>query len=67
MASEAALRRRLEQARSTGDLPADGDPGDLARFVTTLSDGIAVQAAAGCGRNELRRVAETALRAWPTP
>jgi AcrR family transcriptional regulator len=65
-ASEAALRRRLEHARSTGDLRAGSDPGDLARFVMTLTDGIAVQAASGCGRDELRRVAETALRAWPT-
>jgi AcrR family transcriptional regulator len=66
MASETALRRRLERAQSDGDLPADRDPADLARFVTTLTDGIAVQAAGGSGRDELRRVAETALRAWPT-
>jgi hypothetical protein len=66
MADEAALRRRLEHAQSAGDLPADCDPGDLARFVMTLTDGIAVQAASGRDRDELRRVAETALRAWPT-
>jgi hypothetical protein len=42
MAGEAALRERLERAQLKGDLPADSDPGDLARFVTTLSDGIAV-------------------------
>jgi AcrR family transcriptional regulator len=66
MADEAALRRRLERAQSDGDLPADCDPGDLARFVTTITDGIAVQAASGRDRDELRRVAETALRAWPT-
>jgi AcrR family transcriptional regulator len=66
MADEAALRRRLEHAQSAGDLPADCDPGDLARFVMTLTDGIAVQAASGRSRDELRPVAETALRAWPT-
>jgi AcrR family transcriptional regulator len=66
MADQAALRRRLERAQSDGDLPADCDPADLARYVTTLTDGIAVQAAGGSGREELRRVAETALRAWPT-
>ncbi|SRR6266545_737143 len=67
MAGETALARRLERARSEGDLPSDCDPADLARFVTTLADGIAVQAAGGCGPDELRRVAEMALRAWPAP
>jgi AcrR family transcriptional regulator len=66
MVGEAALVRRLEQARSEGDLPPESDPADLARFVTTVSDGIAVQAAGGCCPNELRRVAEIALRAWPS-
>ncbi len=65
-ACEAALARRLERARSEGDLPADDDPADLARFVTTLTDGMAVQAAGGSGPDELRRVAQRALRAWPT-
>lgn len=66
-AGEAALRQRLERARSEGDLPTDCDPADLARFVTTLTDGIAVQAASGCSSDDLRRVAETALRALPLP
>ena len=52
-------------AQATGDLPGDCDPGDLARFITTLTDGIAVQAAAGADRDQLRRIVETALRAWP--
>src|SRR6202158_2147974 len=30
-AGEAALRRRLQRAKSEGDLPADADPADLAR------------------------------------
>ncbi|MEU8206513.1 TetR/AcrR family transcriptional regulator [Streptosporangium sp. NPDC049046] len=65
-AGEAALRARLSRAREEGDLPGGCDPADLARFVTTLADGLAVQAAAGCAREDLLRVAETALRAWPT-
>ncbi|MFF3907837.1 TetR/AcrR family transcriptional regulator [Streptomyces sp. NPDC001848] len=59
-AGEAALRRRLEQA---DDLPPGYTPADLAALVHTISDGIAVQAAAGRTRNELSRVAETALHA----
>jgi AcrR family transcriptional regulator len=64
-AGEAALRRRLERALAEGDLPADTDPADLARYVVTVIRGMAVQAASGARREELRRVAEMALRAWP--
>lgn len=59
-AGEAALRRRLEQAT---DLPSGLEPADLAALVHTISDGIAVQAAAGRSRDELRQVANSALRA----
>jgi AcrR family transcriptional regulator len=64
-AKEAAIRERFERARADGDLPAGVDPADLARFVTTVIQGMAVQAAGGAGREELRRVTELALRAWP--
>jgi len=59
-AGEAALRRRLEQAT---DLPSRYEPAALAALVHTISDGIAVQAAAGRGHEELRQVGELALRA----
>jgi AcrR family transcriptional regulator len=65
MTAEAAVRRRFERARADGDLPADADPGDLARYLLTVIRGMAVQATGGAGRKELRRVAELALRAWP--
>ncbi|HUR06847.1 MAG TPA: TetR/AcrR family transcriptional regulator [Nonomuraea sp.] len=65
-AGEAALRARLERARDEGDLPGDCDPADLARLVTALTDGIAVAAAGGSGRQELLRLAATALRIWPS-
>jgi len=63
--SEQLIRQRLETAQQTGDVPADADPADLARFVATLSQGMAVQAAAGVSRSELHRVVQVALRAWP--
>ena len=63
--TEALVRQRLERARDEGDLPAGTDPADLARYVTTVLHGMAVQAAGGATREELRRVAETALRGWP--
>jgi AcrR family transcriptional regulator len=62
---EARLRRRLARARAEGDLPRGADPEDLARFLVTVMHGLAVQAAGGASRGQLRRVAETALRAWP--
>ena len=64
-AGEAALRRRLERARSEGDLPAGSNPADLARYVTTLVHGMSVQAAGGDSRAQLRRVADLALQSWP--
>lgn len=64
-AGEKAVRQRLERAQTEGDLPPDASPADLARYVVTVIQGIAVQAAGGATRNELRRVIQTALRAWP--
>ena len=62
---EAALRRRLELAKTEGDLPADAIPADLARFVMTMAAGVAVQAAGGASRASLKRSVDLALRAWP--
>lgn len=64
-AGEAALRGRFARAAAEGDLPPDANPADLARYVMTVMHGLAVQAAGGARREELRRVAEVALRAWP--
>ena len=64
-AGEKSVRLRLKRAQAEGDLPRDANPADLARYVVTVIQGIAVQAAGGATRNELRRVIENALRAWP--
>jgi AcrR family transcriptional regulator len=63
--SEAALRRRFQQAKREGDLPKDANPGDLAGYVMTVVRGMAVQSAGGASSDQLRRVAQIALRAWP--
>jgi AcrR family transcriptional regulator len=63
---EGRLRERFERAVSQGDLPPDADPADLAKYVTTISHGMAVQAAGGATRDELTRVAQMAMRSWPT-
>jgi AcrR family transcriptional regulator len=64
-AGEKAVRLRLKRARAEGDLPRDSNPADLARYVVTMIQGIAVQATSGATRDELRRVIRTALQAWP--
>ncbi|WTW96535.1 TetR/AcrR family transcriptional regulator [Streptomycetaceae bacterium NBC_01309] len=63
-AGEAALRRRFENAP---DLPRHANAATLAQLVHTLTDGIAVQAAAGRPREELQAVAQLALRGLLDP
>ena len=60
-----ALTRRFERAKREGDLPADSNPEDLARYVLTVSQGTAVQAASGIGREEIHRLVDIAMRSWP--
>ena len=59
------LRDRFRRAVDEGDLPAGADPGLLARYLMTVANGIAVQAAGGAGRDDLQLVADMALVAWP--
>lgn len=61
----ALLRDRFQRAVDEGDLPPDADPGMLARYVMTVANGIAVQAATGAGNEDLQQVADAALRNWP--
>lgn len=59
------LRKRFEQGVKEGDLPKATDCATLGRYVATVLNGLAVQAASGATETELRRVAEVALTAWP--
>jgi AcrR family transcriptional regulator len=59
---EAAIKKRLQQAQSEGELPAEIQPADFARYLSSLTAGLGVQAANGATRAELRRVAEISLR-----
>jgi AcrR family transcriptional regulator len=62
---EVLIRKRLERGKKEGDLPKDADLIGLARYLTTVMQGMSVQAASGASRKELRAIANTALRAWP--
>jgi AcrR family transcriptional regulator len=64
-ASEVQLRERFERAKADGDLPADSCSGQMARYVMTVSNGMAVQAAAGATRQQLQEVVDQVLRGWP--
>jgi len=64
--AERAIRKRLERAKTEGDLPRHANPTELARFVMAVLDGIAVAGATGAGRKQLKSIGEVALRAWPS-
>ena len=66
-AREETLRARFERAREEGDLPAESCPAALAGYICVVLQGLSVQAAGGASGEELRRVVEVALRAWPVP
>ncbi len=64
-AGERELLERFERAKAAGDLRAEADPAALARYVSTLLQGMAVQASGGATRDELLGVADMALKSWP--
>lgn len=61
------LTNRFRQAITDGDLPADEDPDELARFLITVSTGFAIRAADGETRDALTALARRALAAFPPP
>lgn len=64
-----AVRRvtiaRLAEYQQEGDLPADIDPEALARYMTAVLQGLAVQAGAGASKAELKSLVDMAMRTWP--
>jgi AcrR family transcriptional regulator len=62
---EEDLRKRFDRAIAEGDLRAGSDAADLARYISAILQGMAVQAAGGTSREQLRKIAEMALRTWP--
>jgi TetR/AcrR family transcriptional regulator, copper-responsive repressor len=64
-ANQDVLQRRLEQGVTDGDLPADTDCVAVARYLSTVSQGISVQASGGASREQLLEVAAIALAAIP--
>lgn len=60
--NEAAIKARLLKARRAGEFPKDESVDDYTRYLSSLLSGLAVQAANGATKAELRRTAELAVR-----
>jgi AcrR family transcriptional regulator len=65
LAGHAAIRERFERAHAEGDLPANADPTELTNYIGTVVCGMAVLAASGKTREDLEKVIELTMRAWP--
>jgi AcrR family transcriptional regulator len=63
--AEAVLARRLERAQEDGDLATDANPMAMARYLTAVAQGLAVQAKAGATREMLGEVVELTMAGWP--
>lgn len=64
--TESALRRRFERSLAEGDLPPTASAADLARFVSTVMQGMAVQSTSGASVEDLRGIADWAVKAFNT-
>ncbi|MDY7227160.1 TetR/AcrR family transcriptional regulator [Hyalangium rubrum] len=62
--SLAALRARIEQGISQGELPAGTDAVALSRYFGAVFQGMSVQAQDGASKTELLALVEIAMLAW---
>ena len=60
--NEAVLKARLLKARRAGEFSKEENVDDYTRYLSSLLSGLAVQAANGSARAQLKRTAELALR-----
>ena len=58
------LIARFEQAKAEGDLAADADPVALATYLSTVLQGMSIQAASGVDSELLDKIAKTALQVF---
>jgi hypothetical protein len=60
--NEAVLKARLLKARRAGEFSKEESIDDYTRYLSSLLSGLAVQAANGSTKAQLKRTAELALR-----
>ncbi|WP_243856903.1 TetR/AcrR family transcriptional regulator [Paraburkholderia sp. BL6665CI2N2] len=65
-AIEMVLKHLLVRAVEDGELAREVSPTTLARFLSVLIQGLALQAQHGGTRRELLHVVDVAMAAWPT-
>jgi TetR/AcrR family transcriptional regulator, copper-responsive repressor len=63
--AEAKIRQRLERGMKAGELPPRTACAALAKFYTTVIEGMSIQARDGASRKSLLATAAAAMRAWP--
>jgi TetR/AcrR family transcriptional regulator, copper-responsive repressor len=63
--SEQMIRKRIERGVADGDVPADCDAVSLASYVTTVFQGLSIQARDGANRKTLDAVVKRSMQAWP--
>ena len=62
---ERRLRERIEAGMASGEMPAELDATALSGHVMAVIQGMSTLARDGATRDELLRVAHTAMKAWP--
>jgi TetR/AcrR family transcriptional regulator, copper-responsive repressor len=63
--SEQMIRKRIERGIADGDVPADCDAVLLASYVTTVFQGLSIQARDGANKKTLDAVVKRSMQAWP--
>ena len=63
--AEQLVLKRLQRALKEGELNPDAKPADLARYVVTLGQGLAVQTRSGATQAQRQRVVDLAIAGWP--
>ncbi|MFJ9620930.1 TetR/AcrR family transcriptional regulator [Streptomyces sp. NPDC101181] len=59
------LTERFRRAVDEGDLATGTSPELLARYLMTIGNGVAIQAAGGAERADLERIVDAVLQSWP--
>lgn len=58
------VERRIEEGVAAGEITSGADPAAIARYVLSVQQGMSIQARDGSTANELREVADAAMKAW---
>lgn len=64
-ADVAAMRRRFQAARESGEIPTEVDPAVLASLMAAVIHGLAARASDGASEAELLGVVDIVFRGWP--